>query len=59
MTMAVVTGLVLIGLAQWSGPMPIYPRMVAVATGLEQLSWRDRQPCRSLSVGVLWNQLVV
>ena len=63
MTMAGVTGLVLIGLAQWSGaelPLPLALIMVAVATGLEQLSWRGIDNLSvPLSVGVLWNQLVV
>ena len=63
MTMAGVTGLVLIGLAQWSGaelPLPLALSMVAVATGLEQLSWRGIDNLSvPLSVGVLWNQLVV
>ena len=41
-TMAVVSGLVLIGLARWSGAdlsLPAALGMVAMATGLEQLSW--------------------
>ena len=63
MTMAVVTGLVLIGLARWSGtdlPLPATLGMVAMATGLEQLSWRGLDNLSvPLSVGVLWNQLVV
>ena len=63
MTMAGVTGLVLIGLAQWLGaelPLPLALSMVAVATGLEQLSWRGIDNLSvPLSVGVLWNQLVV
>ena len=63
MTMAGVSGLVLIGLAQWSGAEllpPVALSMVAVATGLEQLSWRGLDNLSvPLSVGVLWNQLVV
>jgi len=63
MTMAVVTGLVLIGLARWSGTdlsLPATLGMVAMATGLEQLSWRGLDNLSvPLSVGVLWNQLVV
>ena len=63
MTMAGVTGLVLIGLSQWSGAalsLPVALSMVAVATGLEQLSWRGIDNLSvPLSVGVLWNQLVV
>ena len=63
MTMAVVTGLVLIGLARWSGTdldLPGTLGMMAMATGLEQLSWRGLDNLSvPLSVGVLWNQLVV
>ena len=63
MTMAVVTSLVLIGLARWSGtdlPLSATLGMVAMATGLEQLSWRGLDNLSvPLSVGVLWNQLVV
>ena len=63
MTMAVVSGLVLIGLAQWSGTdlsLPAALGMVAMATGLEQLSWRGLDNLSvPLSVGVLWSQLVV
>ena len=63
MTMAVVSGLVLIGLAQWSGAdlsLPAALGMVAMATGLEQLSWRGLDNLSvPLSVGVLWSQLVV
>ena len=63
MTMAVVSGLVLIGLARWSGAdlsMPAALGMVAMATGLEQLSWRGLDNLSvPLSVGVLWSQLVV
>ncbi len=63
MTMAVVSSLVLIGLAQWSGADLILPAtlgMVAMATGLEQLSWRGLDNLSvPLSVGVLWSQLVV
>ena len=62
-TMAVVTSLVLIGLEQWSGadlPLPATLGMVAIATGLEQLSWRGLDNLSvPLSVGVLWSQLVV
>ena len=62
MTMAVVSGLVLIGLARWSGAdlsLPAALGMVAMATGLEQLSWRGLDNlCVPLSVGVLWSQLV-
>ena len=62
MTMAVVTSLVLIGLARWSGtdlPLSATLGMVAMATGLEQLSWRGLDNLSvPLSVGVLWNQLV-
>ena len=62
MTMAVVTSLVLIGLARWSGtdlPLSGTLGMVAMATGLEQLSWRGLDNLSvPLSVGVLWNQLV-
>ena len=63
MTMAVVSGLVLIGLARWSGtdlPLPATLGMVAMATGLEQFSWRGLDNLSvPLSVGVLWNQFVV
>ena len=63
MTMAVVSGLVLIGLARWSGAdlsMPAALGMVAMATGLEQLSWRGLDYLSvPLSVGVLWSQLEV
>ncbi len=63
MTMAVVSGLVLIGLARWSGAdlsLPATLGMVAMATGLEQLSWRGLDNLSvPLSVGVLWSQLVV
>ncbi len=63
MTMAVVSGLVLIGLAQWSGAdlsLPTALGMVAMATGLEQLSWSGLDNLSvPLSVGVLWSQLVV
>jgi phytol kinase len=63
MTMAVVSGLVLIGLARWSGADLSLPEalcMVAMATGLEQLSWRGLDNLSvPLSVGVLWSQLVV
>ena len=63
MTMAVVSGLVLIGLARWSGAdlsLPAALGMVAMATGLEQLSWRGLDNVSvPLSVGVVWSQLVV
>ena len=63
MTMTVVSGLVLIGLARWSGAdlsLPAALGMVAMATGLEQLSWRGLDNLSvPLSVGVLWSQLVV
>ena len=63
MTMAVVSGLVLIGLARWSGAdlsLPAALGMMAMATGLEQLSWRGLDNLSvPLSVGVLWSQLVV
>ena len=63
MTMAVVSGLVLIGLARLSGvelSLPATLGMVAMATGLEQLSWRGLDNLSvPLSVGVLWSQLVV
>ena len=63
MTMAVVSGLVLIGLARWSGAdlsLPATLGIVAVATGLEQLSWGGLDNLSvPLSVGMLWNQLVV
>ena len=62
MTMAVVSGLVLIGLARWSGAdlsLPAALGMVAMATGMEQLSWRGLDNLSvPLSVGVLWSQLV-
>ena len=62
-TMAVVSGLVLIGLAQWSGTdlsLPAALGMVAMATGLEQLSWGGLDNLSvPLSVGVLWSQLMV
>ncbi len=63
MTMAVVSGLVLIGLARWSGAdlsLPAALGMVAMATGLEQLSWSGLDNLSvPLSVGVVWSQLVV
>ena len=63
MTMAAVSGLVLIGLARWSGAdlsLPAALGMVAMATGLEQLSWSGLDNLSvPLSVGVLWSQLVV
>ena len=63
MTMAVVSGLVLIGLARWSGAdlsLPATLGMVAMATGLEQLSWSGLDNLSvPLSVGVLWSQLVI
>ena len=63
MTMAVVSGLVLIGLARWSGAdlsLPATLGMVAMATGLEQLSWSGLDNLSvPLSVGLLWSQLVV
>ena len=63
MTMAVVSGLVLIGLARWSGAdlsLPAALGMVAMATGLEQLSWSGLDNLSvPLSVGVLWSQLVI
>ena len=63
MTMAVVSGLVLIGLARWSGAdlsLSAALGMVAIATGLEQLSWSGLDNLSvPLSVGVLWSQLVV
>ena len=62
-TMAVVSSLVLIGLAQWSGAdlsLPAALGMVAMATGLEQLSWGGLDNLSvPFSVGVLWSQLVV
>ena len=62
MTMGVVSGLVLIGLAQWSGAdlsLPATLGMVAIATGLEQLSWGGLDNLSvPLSVGMLWSQLV-
>ena len=62
-TMAVVSSLVLIGLTRWSGAdlsLPAAVCMVAMATGLEQLSWRGLDNLSvPLSVGVLWSQLVV
>ena len=61
--MACVTGLMLIGLAHWSGadlPLPAALSMVAIATGLEQLSWRGVDNLSvPLSVGVMWSRLVV
>ena len=61
-TMAVVSSLVLIGLAQCSGAdlsLPAALGMVAMATGLEQLSWGGLDNLSvPLSVGVLWTQLV-
>ena len=63
MTMACVTGLVLIGLAHWSRadlPLPAALSMVAIATGLDQLSWRGLDNLSvPLSVGVLWSRLGV
>ncbi len=63
MTMAVVSGLVLIGLARWSGAdlsVPAALGMVAMATGLEQFSWSGLDNLSvPLSVGVLWSQLVI
>ena len=63
MTMAVVSSLVLIGLAQGSGTdlsLPAALGMVAMATGLEQLSWGGLDNLSvPLSVGVLWSQLMV
>ena len=63
MTMAIVSSLVLIGMARWSGadlPLPAALCMVAIATGLEQLSWSGLDNLSvPLSVGLLWNQLVV
>ena len=63
MTMAVVSSLVLIGLAQWSGAelsLPAALGMVAMATGLEQLSWGGLDNLSvPLSVGMLWSQLMV
>ena len=63
MTMAVVSGLVLIGLARWSGAdlsLPAALGMVAMATGLEQFSWSGLDNLSvPLSVGVLWSQLVI
>lgn len=63
MTMAIVSSLVLIGLAGWSGAdlsLPAALGMVAMATGLEQLSWGGLDNLSvPLSVGVLWSQLVV
>ena len=63
MTMAVVSGLVLIGIARWSGAdlsLPAALGMVAMATGLEQLSWSGLDNLSvPLSVGVLWSQLVI
>ena len=63
MTMAVVSSLVLISLAQWSGAdlsLPAALGMVAMATGLEQLSWGGLDNLTvPLSVGVLWSQLMV
>ena len=63
MTMAIVSSLVLIGMARWLGadlPLPAALCMVAIATGLEQLSWSGLDNLSvPLSVGLLWNQLVV
>ena len=63
MTMAVVSGLVLIDLARWSGAdlsLPAALGMVTMATGLEQISWSGLDNLSvPLSVGVLWSQLVV
>ena len=63
MSMAIVSSLVLIGLARWSGAdlsLPAAVCMVAMATGLEQLSWSGLDNLSvPLSVGVLWSQLVV
>ena len=63
MTMAVVSSLVLIGLARWSGAdlsLTAALGMVAMATGLEQLSWSGLDNLSvPLSVGVVWSQLVV
>ena len=62
-TMAVVSSLVLIGLARCSGAdlsLPASLGMVAIATGLEQFSWGGLDNLSvPLSVGVLWSQLVV
>ena len=62
MTMASVSGLVLIGLARWSGAdlsLQAALGMVAMATGLEQLSWSGLDNLSvPLSVGVLWNCLL-
>ena len=43
------------------GPVPASsPWLVAMATGLEQLSWRGLDNLSvPLSMGVLWSQLVV
>ena len=61
-TMAVVSSLVLIGLARWSGAdlsLPATLGMVAIATGLEQLSWGGLDNLSvPISVGMLWSQLV-
>jgi len=63
MTMAVVSSLVVIGLARWSGAdlsLPSTLCMVAMATGMEQLSWGGLDNLSvPLSVGVLWSQLVI
>jgi len=63
MTMALVSSMVLIGLAQWSGAdlsLPAALGMVTMATGLEQLSWGGVDNLSvPLSVGVLWSQLMV
>ena len=63
MSMAVVSGLMLIGLARWSGAdlsLPAALGMIAMATGLERLSWSGLDNLSvPLSVGVLWSQLVV
>lgn len=62
MTMAGITSLVLVGLARWSGTeLPLLATLciVAMATGLEQLSWRGLDNLSvPLSVGVLWSHLV-
>ena len=62
MTMAVVSSLVLTGLARWSGAdlsLPATFGMVAIATGLEQLSWGGLDNLSvPISVGMLWSQLV-
>ena len=54
--------ILLIGLARWSGAdlsLPATLGMVAIATGLEQLSWGGLDNLSvPLSVGMLWSQLV-